>query len=84
MVNRLDSIDIMLRDGRIIRGRLKKGCSALDFYSGFYVKPSKDGRICEDREFVHSRAGDECQIARFKTLEPPKPKRKIKIWPFDK
>jgi hypothetical protein len=83
-VSKLDSIDILLRDGNIIRARLKKGCNALDFYSGFYIKPSKDGRLCQDRDFVHSRAGDECQIAKFKTLERPKPKRKGKFWPWDK
>jgi hypothetical protein len=83
-VSKIDSIDILLRNGEIIRGRLKKGCNSLDFYSGFYIKPSRDGRLCEDRDFVHSRAGDECQIAKFKTLERPKPKRKGKIWPWSK
>jgi hypothetical protein len=83
-VSKLDSIDIVLRNGEFIRARLKKGCNSLDFYSGFYIKPTKDGRLCEDRDFVHSRAGDECQIAKFKTLERPKPKRKGKIWPWDK
>jgi hypothetical protein len=84
MVNRIDSIDIMLRGGSFVRGRLKKGCNAIDFYSGFYITPSKDGRICEDRDIIHSRAGDECQIAKFKTLEPPKPKRKGRFWPWSK
>jgi hypothetical protein len=72
LVSSADSIDILLRGGTRLRARLEKSCAALDFNQGFYVKPSKDGRICEDRDTVRSRMGAECQIDKFKTLVPDK------------
>jgi hypothetical protein len=45
---------------------------AIDFFQGFYVKPSKDGRICQERDTIRSRLGAECGINRFKTLVPSK------------
>lgn len=65
-----DSVDLVLRDRTRIRARLDSGCPALDYYRGFYVSSSDDGRICADRDIVRSRAGAACQIEAFRTLRP--------------
>ena len=73
-ISRPDSIDLVLRGNQFFRARLEKGCPSIDFYSGFYLKPTKDGRICEDRDTIHSRTGGSCRIDKFFTLVPPKRK----------
>lgn len=73
-ISRPDSIDLVLRGNQFIRARLEKGCPSIDFYSGFYLKPTKDGRLCEDRDTIHSRTGGACLIDKFHTLVPPKRK----------
>ena len=65
-----DSVDLILKGGRRIRARFESSCPALDYYSGFYIMPSKDGQICADRDSIHTRAGGECQITRFRLLVP--------------
>ncbi len=65
-----DSVDIILRGGARIRAELESECPALDFYSGFYLVPTADGRICADRDSIHARSGGECQIERFRRLVP--------------
>lgn len=75
MISKPDSIDMVLRGGQLVRARLEKGCPSIDFYSGFYLKPTRDGRLCEDRDLIHSRTGGACEIDRFKTLVPPKRER---------
>jgi hypothetical protein len=72
LVSSPTSIDIFLRGGIRLRAKLGKSCPSIDFYSGFYVRPTKDGRICEDRDMLHSRSGGECKIDDFKTLVPAK------------
>lgn len=67
---RRDRVDIILRDNRRLRVRLESSCPALDFYSGFYLKPNPDGRICADRDVIRSRMGGQCGIDTFRTLEP--------------
>ena len=67
-----DSVDMILRGGARIRALLESACPALDFYSGFYLVPSGDGRICADRDSIHARSGGECQIDRFRKLAPPR------------
>jgi hypothetical protein len=67
-----DSIDMVLRGGRLIRARLEKGCPSIDFYSGFYLKPTSDGLLCEDRDTIHSRAGGACEVDKFRILLPPR------------
>lgn len=66
-----DSIDMVLRGGRLVRARLEKGCPSIDFYSGFYMKPTSDGLLCEDRDTIHSRAGGACEVDKFRILLPP-------------
>lgn len=65
-----DSVDMILRGGARIRAELESECPALDFYSGFYLVPTADGRICADRDSIHARSGGECQIERFRKLVP--------------
>jgi hypothetical protein len=72
MVSSPTTIDIIVRGGTRYRVKLEKSCSAVDFYSGFYVKVTPDGQICKDRDMIHSRAGGECGIDKFRTLVPAK------------
>jgi hypothetical protein len=63
-----DTVDLMLRGGNRVRARLDGDCPALDFYAGFYLKPSADGLVCAGRDSIRSRSGDSCTISGFKTL----------------
>jgi len=72
MVSSPTTIDLVVRGGTRYRVKLEKSCQAIDFYSGFYVKATKDGRVCEDRDSIHSRSGGECLIDKYKTLVPAK------------
>lgn len=65
-----DRVDFILRDGTRMRARLERSCPALDFYSGFYIRPTKDGRICADRDSIRARSGGECGITAFRKLVP--------------
>ena len=64
------SVDLVLRNGSRVRAQLTSSCPALDYYDGFYITPGEDGLICADREAIRSRAGGECEIEAFRTLEP--------------
>ncbi len=72
MVSSPTSIDLLLRGGLRMRAKLEKNCPSIDFYSGFYVRPTKDGRICQDRDLIHARTGGECEIDNFRLLVPAK------------
>lgn len=72
LVSSPDSIDLVLRGGARMRAKLARTCSSIDFYSGFYVKPTKDGQICESRDVIHARSGGECGIQKFRILVPGK------------
>lgn len=69
-VNRPDSVDLMLRDGKLLRAKLGVDCPALGFYSGFYVKPTKDRKICAKRDSFRSRSGRLCDVEAFRKLVP--------------
>lgn len=71
-VNRTDSIDLLLNDGKLLRVNLGDDCPALGFYSGFYVKPTKDQKICAGRDAFRSRSGRSCSIQAFRSLVPAK------------
>ncbi len=68
-----NSVDLIMRDSSRLRARLESRCPALDYYRGFYVNATADGRICADRDAIRSRAGGECQIDVFRTLTPERP-----------
>jgi hypothetical protein len=69
-ISRPDSVDLFLSGGKRLRAKLGNECPALDFYTGFYVKPTKDGMVCAKRDVFRSRAGGECRIKAFRTLIP--------------
>lgn len=71
-VNRANSIDLLLNDGKLLRVNLGDDCPALGFYSGFYVKPTKDEKICAGRDSFRSRSGRSCSIDKFRSLVPVK------------
>ncbi|WP_174273528.1 hypothetical protein [Sphingomonas bacterium] len=63
-----NSVDFIMRGNGRLRARFASSCPALDFYGGFYLTPSADGQICAGRDVIHSRAGGECEIDRFRTM----------------
>ena len=65
-----DGVDFVLAGNRRVRAKLEDDCPALDFYSGFYLKPTADGQMCADRDAIRSRSGAVCPIDRFRTLAP--------------
>ncbi len=69
-ITRPASVDLVMRDRSRVRARLGRRCPPLDFRYGFYLRPSADGRICQDRDSLHSRAGGECGIDTFRGLVP--------------
>ena len=62
------NLDLITSDRKRIRARLEKKCQARSFYSGFYMEKSSDGKICADRDILHSRTGSKCEIDRFREL----------------
>ncbi len=64
------SVDLVLRDSSRVRARLEQRCPALDYYYGFYVNATPDGRICAGRDVIRSRVGGECRIDEFRALNP--------------
>ena len=68
-----EGVDLLLRGGRRVRAKLGR-CPPLDYYSGFYVRPGPDGRVCQDRDSIRVRSGASCEIDVFRTLMPAKNK----------
>jgi hypothetical protein len=65
-----DSLEILTRDGNVIRAYLGDGCLAREFYAGAYVERSADGKLCIDRDLLHARTGAQCEIDKFRLLVP--------------
>lgn len=66
-----DKVDLILPGGQRLRAELESRCPALDYYSGFYLRPDpSDGMICARRDTIHSRSGGECTIKRFRRVTP--------------
>ena len=59
---------LFMRDRRTVSATLERGCSARDFYSGFYVAPSADGKLCVDRDTLQSRSGANCKLRQIRQL----------------
>jgi hypothetical protein len=59
---------LFLRDRRMLSVKLEKACRARDFYAGFYVEKSKDGRLCVSRDKLQSRTGARCGIEAMRQL----------------
>ena len=62
------SVDLVLRGGYRMRARFADNCPGLDYYSGFYIVPTADGKLCADRDVIRDRAGGECEIDKFRQL----------------
>lgn len=65
-----ESLEILTRDGNLIRAYLGDGCLAREFYAGAYVERSEDGKLCIDRDLLHARTGAQCEIDKFRLLVP--------------
>jgi len=63
-----DRLLLFLRDRRMVSARLERSCRARDFYSGFYLRNSNDGRLCVDRDALQSRSGANCKLSRIRQL----------------
>lgn len=61
-------VDLIVRGGQRMRAKLDDDCPTLSFYSGFYVKPTTDGMICQKRDAIRARSGARCEIRRFRAL----------------
>ena len=59
---------LFMRDQRIVSAELERACRARDFYSGFYLSRSTDGRLCVDRDMLLSRSGANCKLTRIRQL----------------
>lgn len=75
LVTQPDAVDLVLAGGQRLRARLEGDCRPLDFYSGFYLKPAADGKVCADRDAIRARSGATCPITKFRSLKAEKPKR---------
>ncbi len=63
-------VDLVLKGGQRVRAKLDGDCTPLDFYSGFYIRPTRDGQVCADRDAIRVRSGASCPIDTFKKLVP--------------
>lgn len=68
-----EGVDLLLRGGKRVRAKLGS-CPPLDFYSGFYVRPGADGRVCKDRDSIRVRSGGSCEIDDLRSLVPARGK----------
>lgn len=59
---------LFLRDRRMVSAVLERACRARDFYSGFYIERTSDGRLCVDRDTLLSRSGANCKLTRIRQL----------------
>jgi hypothetical protein len=61
-------LELVTRDGSMIRAYLGDGCLAREFYAGAYMERPHDGRLCVDRDLMHARTGAKCEIDKFRLL----------------
>ncbi|MHA6719074.1 hypothetical protein ACX40Y_06430 [Sphingomonas sp. RS6] len=67
-VNTADSVDLILDDGSLLRAKLGAECPALGFYSGAYIRETRDRKLCAGRDSLRSRSGRACPVQAFRTL----------------
>jgi hypothetical protein len=70
-LDRSDRLLLLMRDRRLIGADLEPACSARDFYSGFYIEPSRDGLLCVGRDMLRARSGTNCSLSGLRQLAPP-------------
>lgn len=61
-------LDLVTRDGVLIRAYLGDGCLAREFYAGAYMERPLDGKLCVDRDMLHARTGAKCEVDKFRLL----------------
>lgn len=59
---------LYMRDRTLISAALDKECSAREFYSGFYIERTGDGKLCVKRDKLQSRSGASCEVKRLSRL----------------
>lgn len=64
------SLELLTRDGVLIRAYLGDGCLAREFYAGAYMERPYDGKLCVDRDLLHARTGAKCEVDKFRLLVP--------------
>jgi hypothetical protein len=69
LISEGNNLDMVMYGGKWLRARLDGQCRTLNFYSGIYLKPGADGRVCADRDVVRARSGAGCAITAFRALE---------------
>lgn len=65
-----DMLVLFMRDQRMIEAELEKSCRAREFYQGFYMERSSDGRLCVDRDLLQARSGSKCEVNKLRQLVP--------------
>lgn len=70
LITARDQVDLVLAGGKRVRVKLDGECRQLDYYGGFYFRPSADGMICADRDALRVRSGASCGIDQFRSLQP--------------
>ena len=64
-----NNLDMVMFGGTWLRAKLDGQCRTLNFYSGIYMKPGNDGRVCAGRDMVRARSGAGCMVSGFRMLE---------------
>lgn len=65
-----DMLVLFMRDQRMIEAELERSCSAREFYQGFYMERSGDGRLCVERDLLQARSGSKCEVNKLRQLVP--------------
>lgn len=68
VVRRDGVVELTTDEGGRLRATLGDDCPTLDFYSGFYLKPTGDGMLCAKRDVLRSRSGAHCMVTGFRKL----------------
>ncbi len=63
-----NDVDLVVDGVKRVRAKLDDECSAVNFASGFYLRPTSDGKICAGRDVIRARTGASCAIDRFRRL----------------
>ena len=59
---------LFMKDRQIISAMLERACRGRDFYSGFYLSKSDDGKLCVARDTLQSRSGANCKLTQLREL----------------
>jgi hypothetical protein len=63
-----ESLELVTRDGALIRAYLGDGCLAREFYAGAYMERPGDGKLCVNRDMLYARTGARCEIDKLRLL----------------